>query len=150
MKEQWRREGLRYLERASELGAEGRIGWQLLGGAAMLARAGDREASIRFYERQYAVTDDPDLRKDIELRLKKLVGERDLGQSVRQRKAFDALRDDELPWVGDTTMLLLGPKPRMDCAGLGQQKIECATTWREWAKRLHDNDGSTGRSWSSH
>jgi len=138
----WRQEGLRYLEQAAALGAEGRIGWQALGGAARLAREGKRDAAIRYYERQYAVTDDPELRETIERQLTRLLGERHRRRIVARRKAFDALRDQEFPWLadGDGTLLLLGPEPRVECAGSDEQTPRCATTWREWAERFYAED----------
>jgi len=132
----WRREGLAYLERAAELGASSSIGWQALGGAARLAREGKRDAAIRFYERQYAVTEDPELRRTIERRLTKLLGEEQRAKIVERRKAFDAERTAEFSWLGDddTSYLLLGPRLRASCVGKDRDKTTCATTWRAWAE----------------
>lgn len=135
----WREDGLRYLERAAELGAESRLGWQALGGAARLVREGKREAAIRYYERQYAVTEDPELRATIERHLAKLLGEQHRTRVVARRHAFDALREAEFPWLRneDGTVLLLGPRPAPKCAGHGgKEEPECATTWREWSRRF--------------
>jgi hypothetical protein len=135
LKNKWRADGVRYLARAAELG-DARVGWLAMGGGAILGRLGDVEGQIRYYERQYAITDDPDLRKDIEQRLKKLLGQRQQSKSIARREAFDRLRDEELPWLPDSTLLLLGPRPRAKCAGPGHEEVECATTWREWARRF--------------
>ncbi len=134
----WREEGLRYLERAAELGAESRIGWQALGGASRLAREGKRDAAIRYYERQYAVTEDPELRKTIEQHLRKLLGEEHRARVVTRRRAFDALREAEFPWLEDEdgVYLLLGPKPEPACSGADRDPTGCSTTWRDWAERL--------------
>lgn len=135
--EPWRHDGLRYLERAAELGAQSQVGWQTLGGATLLAREGKRDAAIRFYERQYAVTDDPELRETIERHLKRLLGEEHRAHIVERRRAFDALLEAEFPWLADEPVLflLLGPKPRAECVGLESTDADCATTWRDWAER---------------
>jgi tetratricopeptide (TPR) repeat protein len=132
----WRQEGLSYLERAAELGAASHVGWQALGGASRLAREGKRDAAIRYYERQYAVAEDPELRRTIERRLAKLLGEEQRARIVERRKAFDAERAAEFPWLGDedTSFLLLGPRLRADCVGNDRDRKRCATTWRAWAE----------------
>ncbi len=139
-KKRWKLEGARYLARAAELGAaDSRVGWQALGGANILQQNGLHEDAIRFYQRQYAMTDDPELRKDIEGKLRRLVGKGQLGKGVALRQELERLRQEELPWVGDVTMMMLGPRPRARCAGIeapSRNEPECATTWREWAERL--------------
>jgi len=134
----WRDEGLRYLERAAELGAQSHIGWQALGGASRLAREGKRDAAIRYYERQYAVAEDPELRRTIERHLRKLLGEEHRARVVTRRRAFDALREAEFPWLEDEdgVYLLLGPRLDLGCVGPDHQADRCATTWRAWAERL--------------
>lgn len=133
----WREQGLRYLERAAELGADSNIGWQALGGASRLLRAGNREAAIRYYSKQYAIAEDPELRATIERRLTALLGEREKGRVIARRKAFDALRDAEFRWLGsdEGALMLLGPQLRAECVGGGNTTPGCATTWREWSRR---------------
>ncbi len=137
----WREQGLVYLERAAELGAESNLGWQALGGASRLLRTGHRDAAIRYYEKQYAITDDPELRTVIEGHLLHLLGEREKGRVVLRRKAFDALRDSEVQWLSDRDglFLLLGPQVKPECAGGGQPTSECSSTWLEWSRRLRTN-----------
>ena len=133
----WREQGLRYLERAAELGADSNIGWQALGGASRLLRAGNREAAIRYYSKQYAIAEDPELRSTIERRLTGLLGEREKGRVIARRKAFDALRDAEFRWLGsdEGALMLLGPQLRAECVGGGNTTPGCAATWREWSRR---------------
>ncbi len=138
----WRREGAAYLAKAGEIGGdEENAGWQALGGASLLANAGERDAAIRFLERSYAVTENPDLKKDIEGRLRKLAGEKAAARSLARAATFDKLRAEELPWATDTTMLLLGPRPQpRRCAGPGRDEVDCATSWRDFAARASKGD----------
>ncbi len=140
LKKQWKLEGAAYLARAAELGAgDAQFGWQVVGGADMLKRMGQREDAVRFYERLYATSDDPDLRAEIEHKLKKLLGGAAVGRAVERRRKFDELRQKELPWMGETTLLMIGPRARLECAGLDAPRTaECATSWRAWADRVSE------------
>ncbi|MSP26392.1 MAG: hypothetical protein EXR75_14815 [Myxococcales bacterium] len=134
----WRREGAVYLARAAEIGGdEGNAGWQSIGGASILAAAGERDAALRFLERAYAVTEDPELKTDIERRLRRLVGEAAAAKSLGRIAAMNERRKSELPWVSETTMWLLGPRPQPSrCAGPDHTELDCAMTWREFGVRF--------------
>src|SRR5690606_34059216 len=67
--ERWRREGVEYLRRAAELGQS----WQAMCGATILARAGDTSAAIRFLRDAHASADDPELKREIEQRIDRLL-----------------------------------------------------------------------------
>lgn len=158
--ERWRREGVAYLERAVALsGGNSNISWQALGAARILREAGELEASIGFYERAYAVTDDEELRGAIAARLEVLRRRRDAEFSKldaeRQAKVDERLRQNaiyrartharsdwvhrELPFLERTAVDALGPPPRpAACSGWGHDESGCATSWRTWAKRYDD------------
>jgi hypothetical protein len=152
---QWRVEGVKYLERAAELaGDDSNIAWQALGGASILREAGELEASVRFYERAYAVTDDETLRANIEERLRflhaqkaKIEGERQMAldttlaesESTRRRiGALSGLLKRDLPFIDLNRGLALGPPPRpAACAGPGHDdEPTCGTSWRAWSERF--------------
>jgi hypothetical protein len=141
----WRREGAHYLARAAELGAaDSNISWQALGGANILAKEGELVASLRFLERTYAVTDDEELRRDIEKKMKvtlaKLQDEqaaREVERNAARQRVLDAQHKASLPFVTKTEWLALGPPPFVArCAG-GSDELDCATDWVEWERR-HD------------
>jgi hypothetical protein len=135
----WRQEGIPYLAKAAELGAQdSNITWRALGGANILLRAGHRAAAIRFLQRSLAVTDDSELKANIRRRLKKLMTERDFERARKREEAFFAKFNDELPFINPTEALVLGPGSRTArCAGLDHgSDVDCATTWRAWSKRL--------------
>jgi hypothetical protein len=136
--ERWRRDGAMMLARASELGAgNANIGWQALGGAGILNRAGERDAAIRFLERTLAVTDDDELRSRIQKQLGALLGEEQAEAYSRRNKHFMELWRRELQFVTKTRIFVLGPPPDpARCAGgTHADEPRCATTWRAWAER---------------
>lgn len=137
--ERWRVEGVKYLARAAELGGgESHISWQALGGARILERSGEREASIRFLQRTYAVTDDAELKEHLRKRLATLLGEQELNGRLARDSAFNSLLAGELPWTTRSHALALGPAPHpAACAGPEHEgDSACATTWRQWAARF--------------
>lgn len=144
-KEEWRAAGAKTLARAAELGGgRASISWQALGGAGILRRAGERDASIRFLRRTMAITDDDELKADIQKRLEALLGEEQADQIKRRSAAFTALWRRDLPFISKTSALVLGPPPDPAyCAGgRHAEEARCATTWRDWFERL---DTATSR-----
>lgn len=138
----WRREGVAYLARASELGAgRSSISWQALGGANILVEAGERDAAIRFLKRTYAVTDDEELKQDILKRLERLVAERELARYRGRDEAFRERYRGQLPFLSRDQILVLGPPPApARCAGSNDEP-RCATTWRGWSQRYDSASG---------
>ena len=139
-KQEWRVAGAQMLTRAAELGGENaNITWQTLGAAGILHRAGQRDAEIRLRLRALAVTDDPELQDRLRHELGKLLSDEQKERSLDlDRKRIDLWQRD-LPFVGRSMMLLLGPpfEPAR-CAGPGpghDRDPACALTWRAWAER---------------
>jgi hypothetical protein len=139
MAKRWRLEGVPYLARAAELGAESdNISWQALGGAVILEKAGEREAAIRFLKRTFAVTDDPELKDDIMRRLRRLMAEHEL-EAYRQRdESFERRYLGALPFITRDHALVVGPPPTpVECAGrANDHKATCAPSWRAWSDRM--------------
>jgi hypothetical protein len=145
VQDRWRTEGSQMLARAAELGGEdSRISWQALGGAGILNRMGERDAAIRLLRRTLAVTDDDELKADIQKRLLALLGEAQADRYKRRIAGFNDAWRRELPFVGKTTALLLGPPPQPEyCAGGAHaDEPRCATTWNGWFERA---DGTSAR-----
>lgn len=152
----WRHEGVAYLERAVALsGGNPAISWQALGGASILKEAGELDAVVRFLERAYAVTEDEELRQDLERRLEvlrkrrsveltkldstlqKRLEERLARSSAyqRRRRAAESLVKAELPFISATTGDVMGPPLfPSGCAGPGHHEPGCATSWAAWAR----------------
>src|SRR5690606_38306020 len=141
--ERWRREGVEYLRRAAELGQS----WQAMGGATILARAGDTSAAIRFLRDAHASADAPELKREIEQRIDRLLSQEQAAddllaaieiEAYRARvAAFDRILAERLPFVRADQGLVMGPPPApARCAGIGHHEPDCATTWRAWADRF--------------
>lgn len=138
--EQWRIDGARMLARAAELagGDNSWVGWQAVGAAGILSKAGERDAAIRFYRRALAVTDDEEFRQFLRLRLESLAGEQAMDEHLHLQDAFRQRVREELPFVTRRlTALVLGPPPApARCAGPGHgDEPRCAFSWREWGER---------------
>lgn len=137
-RDEWRKVGATYLARASELGAgDASLSWQALGGVSLLKKAGEREAAIRFLHRTLAVTEDEELRREVTAQLRLLVGERERDVHLARKDDFDATWERDLPFVGLTRYLLVGPPASpFWCAGAPRGTLGCARTFREWSERF--------------
>jgi hypothetical protein len=152
--QRWRIEGAQYLQRAAELaGSNSDISWQALGGASILAKAGELHAALRFWERTRDVTDDDELKAEIQKKIDHYAAQ--LGdEKERLAHEIDKRRDEvvtrmlktELPFLSPDPFTLLGPPPHpARCAGLeasasARQNDDpaCATTWHEWNRRYQE------------
>jgi hypothetical protein len=142
--QRWRRDGALMLARAAELGSsDSSISWQAIGGAGILHRAGERDAAIRFLRRTLAVTDDEELKEQLQRQLRALMGEQQADIYNRRDARFRELWRRDAPFTNRTTMLLLGPPyDTAYCAGGAHRDEErCARTWREWAERFDAGAG---------
>ncbi|AKT41055.1 hypothetical protein [Chondromyces crocatus] len=140
-KQRWRIEGAHYLARAAELGGgNASVSWQALGGANILGRAGQREAQIRFLQRTLAVTDDEEMQQRLRAQLEQLRGQEAADGYMRRSARFNEQWRHDLPFVGKTTLLVLGPPyDAAYCSGDDhRQEARCATTWKTWAQRVDE------------
>lgn len=147
---QWRLEGVEYLARAAELGAaESSISWQALGGAVILQREGETGQAVRFLQNTYMMTDDPELRADIERRLESIEGQRKTSLQTLAQLEFRAYQERDIEFTATTTALVpfmsrdlalaLMPPPfdAAACAGPGHlDEPTCAISWRTWGDRM--------------
>jgi len=134
----WRLEGAAYLGRAAELGShDASIAWRAIGGARSLREAGERQATIRFYQRALAVTMDPELRADLERLLAPLLGERAMELRRARRTRFQQIWQAQYPMCSLTSVFIAGPPfdPAKCAGGTAADAwgtIDCAMTWSEW------------------
>lgn len=123
--ERWRIEGATAIVRAVELGADTE---RSLAATSILGRAGETTATISHLERLYAMTDNPETREEILLRLVKLKGtaeaERAVGVVEREWRS-------QYQFLSRGQALLLGPsRSPTACAGPGSYgQRGCARDW---------------------
>jgi tetratricopeptide (TPR) repeat protein len=135
---EWKLAGARILARACELvGSNENIPFNCIGAAGLLSKAGEREATIQFLERVLSVSDDEEIRAFALAYLERALGERARAQvrarADRLRKAWKS----DLPFVGLTTELILGPPgDPAACAGRERKSVACAATWASWRERV--------------
>jgi len=134
--ETWKHDGAMMLARASELGGdEGFSGWSAVASAGILSRQGEREAAIRLIQRTLAVTEDEELRQNLQRQLSALIGEKRIEAYRRRQFELLELAKNDLPFVGKTSLHVLGPPfDTAYCAG-GKPAADkrCAITWKAWA-----------------
>jgi hypothetical protein len=124
--EQWRKDGAFALMHAVDLGANTD---RSLAAATILDKAGERDAAVKGMERKYALTDDPEERRQILGKLNKLRG------SFDAQIAVDAVEhewQERWPFLPRGTALLIGPpRPADLCAG--PQAFERKGCPQDWA-----------------
>ncbi len=133
---QWKLDGARMLARAAELGGDqGSAGWSAVSSAHILSKQGEREAAIRLLQRTLAVTEDEELRDNLQRQLGTLIGEAKLDRYKRRQAAWLEIVRNDVPFVGKTTLNILGPPFNVAyCAGGGRpDDTRCAQTWNAWA-----------------
>ncbi len=144
---QWRADGAKALAHVVELGAADPAAlFKSVAAVRFMIDHGENEAAIRMLEKAYAVTDDPDTREQIELKLKRLLGTRAESQRLLLTRKFDELWRNDLPFVSHTEMSALGPPVNVwMCAGLGSPDPAvtrpCDRDWNSWAASLLGESG---------
>lgn len=123
--ERWRRDGALAIAKAIELGASAD---RSLSAASILSRAGETNAAIQQLQRAYALTDDPDTRHQILLKLSHL-------KASLQVESTVGLVEHEwrsrYPFLSRGTALLIGPH-RDAAACAGRETVDqhaCADDW---------------------
>lgn len=123
--EAWRKDGALAMARSIELGSNPDRSITV---ATLLGKAGERQAAIQQLERAYALTEDPDIRRQFLLKLASLRGKVDLDSRVG---TFEYEWRSRYPFLTREGALLLGPATSpAACAGPdARQRRECAADW---------------------
>jgi hypothetical protein len=133
-KKGFRLAGARMLARSAELVSDNQnVQWQALAAAGIFTREGDREATIAFLDRVYAVTDDEELKANVDAKLRLLKEERRSDRAKRHAEAFNEIWRRDLTFVSKTELLVVGPPQEpLRCAGEAGRRHRCASSWAEW------------------
>ena len=123
--EQWRKEGAFALMRAVELGSDPD---RSLSADTILAKAGEKKAVLKHLHRQYALSDDPDTRRNI---LGKIA---QLSDSPAGEEAVDKVEREwreRYGFLSRNAVLLIGPaRVASACAGVGSTDTKaCPRDW---------------------
>jgi hypothetical protein len=123
--DRWRVDGATAITRAVELGTDAQ---RSLAATSILDRAGEREATIAHLESTYAMTDDPDMREQILLRLGKLKGAANAEKAIG---VVDREWRSKYLFLTRGQALLIGPaRSTTACAGPGSyDRRGCAKDW---------------------
>jgi hypothetical protein len=111
-----RERGLGYLELASLRGAG--PAWLGLQAAAQLSKLGKTENAIRHLQDIHAITDDPQLKAQIEQRIAQLRSAAYAEALRRATEELEAARRRDFPYADTTLYLLLGRRPPFDGTAL--------------------------------
>lgn len=141
-KKRFEAEACPMLERAGQLASDNvAVQWQaLVAGRCLLDRKGGVDATIDFYEKLFAITDDDALRGRIWTILEPLQRERDVNRAKERESQFRRKCQSDLSFVSRTRMLVVGP--RWDAVGCAGRDLDdgsaCATTWAAWERARAD------------
>jgi len=123
--EQWRKDGALALAKAVELGADAD---RSLAATTILSQSGERKASIEHLQRAYAMTDDPETRRQIAFKLQRLQATRDAEVAVDM---VEGQWHTRWSYLSRGTTLLIGPaRPAAACAG--PASFDDKTCPRDW------------------
>lgn len=129
--DQWRKDGALAIMRSVELGADAQ---RSLAAGTILRKAGEVDASVRFWERAYAMAEDPEVREQILLRLRSLDRSSEAESTI---SAVDRECRSRWPLLSRGACLLVGP-PRSpaQCAGpLSYERKTCPRDWQGFIDR---------------
>lgn len=127
----WRRDGALAIARAVELGADAD---RTLAASTLLTKSGEKKAAIAHLQRSYALTDDPETRRQIVYKLQQLEAE------VASEPVIERVEGEwreRYPFVSRSATLLLGPhRDPAACAGPGSYgNTACAPNWPDAVPR---------------
>lgn len=131
----WRKDGAFAIARAVDLGANASRG---LAASTILSKAGETDASIAQLQRHYALTDDPETRHQIVLKLQHLKA------SATIESVIGAVEHEwraRYPFLRRDGALLLGPhREPATCAGPESRfDRRCAADWSAVASAVSDS-----------
>ena len=129
--ERWRKDGALAIAHAVELGANAD---SRLSAATILTKAGETKAAIQHLQNRYALTEDPDEREQISLKLGSLKATVGLAAAV---EVVEGQRRQRYPFLTKGQTLLVGPyRDAARCAGPDSyQTGTCAADWSEAARQ---------------
>jgi hypothetical protein len=129
--EQWRKDGAMAIAHAVELGADAD---RSLSASTLLSKAGEQKAAINHLQRAYAMTDDPETRRQITFKLQRLRASEDAELAI---SLVEQEWHARWMFLSRGTTLLLGPgRDPAACAGpASYERKGCASDWNAFIER---------------
>jgi hypothetical protein len=129
--ERWRRDGALAMSRAVELGADAD---RSLAASTILSKAGEKKAAIRQLQSAFAITDDPETRRQIIIKLQRLEAAPE-AEDVVSRVEYEWR--SRYPFLSRGAAILIGPhRPAAACAGPESfAEARCAPDWSSATQR---------------
>jgi hypothetical protein len=122
--DRWRVDGANAIARAVDLGADAE---RSLAATSILDKAGERKAAIQQLQRSYAITDDPETRRQIRLKLEKMNATVEADETIGR---VEEIWRDHYPFLSRGEVLLVGPPvDAAACAGAFGHVKGCAHDW---------------------
>jgi hypothetical protein len=123
--QRWRRDGALAMARAVELGADAD---RSLAASTILSKAGEKKAAIRQLQSAFAITDDPETRRQIIIKLQRLEATPE-AEDVVSRVEYEWR--SRYPFLTRGAALLIGPyRSPSACAGPASfAAAHCAADW---------------------
>lgn len=139
----WRLEGARRLAHTCEIiGTNDAVPQHCVVAASLFSHSGEHEALMKFVERVLAVSDDPSVHEQALAALARSASAGDVEKMRQHRDRLDAVKKNDLPFVGKDRFLLVGPRfVGYACLGAARERAACATSLRDWHQRI-DREGS--------
>jgi hypothetical protein len=133
-KEIWRKDGALAIAKAVELGADPD---RSITASSMLARYGEKNATIRHLRQAYNLTDDPQIQEQIRLRLDSLEAGALREELESEGRYMEKQRRETAPFLGQTPYYLMGPmRDPLRCRDeLKASTPECAFSMKELRER---------------
>lgn len=123
--ERWRVDGAMAIAHAVDLGADAD---RSLAATSILDKAGERKAAIMHLQRTYAVTDDPETRRQIRLKLQRMNATVEADETIGR---VEDLWRRRYPFLSRGEALLVGPHvDAATCAGASHDDPSCSHDWR--------------------
>jgi hypothetical protein len=130
--QQWRADGARALTRAVELGGDPS---RSLSATTMLSKAGEQKAAIQHLQRAYAMTEDPNIREQILLHLRKLEASSEAEESI---SVIEREWRSRYGFLSRGTALLIGPR-RSAAACAGRDAYGRRGCPNDWTAAIEDS-----------
>jgi hypothetical protein len=122
--DRWRVDGANAISRAVDLGADAD---RSLAATSILDKAGEHKAAIQQLQRSYAITDDPETRRQIRLKLQKMNATVEADESIGH---VEEIWRDHYPFLSRGEVLLVGPPvDAAACAGAIGHVKGCTHDW---------------------